>query len=163
MSDLVERLRNPQKFTSVVPWAVLDEAADTIQRLREALEMALAEYPKPSQTFYDTARAALSGEKEDGNLDISRDIPMAGVSPGEVPRGDQVTSSLVERLRAIDLLHMNGLSRALNYRETIDEAADTIQRLREALEMALAEYPKPSQTFYDTARSALSHAAPPET
>jgi hypothetical protein len=72
-------------------------------------------------------------------------------------------TDLVERLRAIDLLHMNGLSRALNYRETIDEAADTIQRLREALEMAIAEYPKPSQTFYDTARSALSHAAPPET
>jgi hypothetical protein len=38
MSDLVERLRNPQKFTSVVPWAVLDEAADTIQRLEAEKE-----------------------------------------------------------------------------------------------------------------------------
>jgi hypothetical protein len=42
------------------------------------------------------------------------------------------SSDLVERLRAIDLMHMNGLSRALNYRETIDEAADTIQRLESA-------------------------------
>jgi hypothetical protein len=67
--------------------AIEEDAAEFYERQREEL---LMDPPLPEPI----AAPHTNGER-DGDLDISRDVPMAGVSPGEAARGDKVAAPAI--------------------------------------------------------------------